>query len=70
MKKYIEHFKNICMWCTLLVLSVYIVSSGLELAIKSLRIIICEPLRGLGYLAVGAFFVVGLFQLIDTYKNA
>lgn len=58
------------MWCTLLVVTVYVVNTCLEVAIKSLHMIVCEPLRAIKHLAVGTLLAVGLFQLIDRYKNA
>jgi len=69
MKKYIEFFKDCCMWLTLLFISVSVVEFFIELAVKALYVIFCQPAKAAALLGLSAFVFIGICQLIDKFRE-
>jgi len=69
MKKYIEFFKNCCMWVTMIVASVALVSFAIKVLVWSLHMILIHPHTAFGYLVVATLAGIGFFQLIDKIRE-
>jgi len=69
MKKYIEFFKNCCMWVTLIVASMAIVSFTIKVCVWALYMIMIHPHTAFGYLAITVLAGIGVFQLIDKVRG-
>jgi|TARA_R110000824_G_scaffold232958_1_gene421138 hypothetical protein len=69
MKDYIEFFKNCCMWATILFVAVSVVEFFIELAVKTMYVIFCQPGRAAGLLVLSAFVFIGICQIIDKFRE-
>ena len=69
MKKYIEFFKDCCMWLTLIFIAVSVVEFFIELAVKALYVMFCEPTKAAALLGLSAFVFIGICQLIDKFRE-
>jgi hypothetical protein len=69
MKKYIEFFKNCCMWVTLIVAAMALVSFAIEVLVWSLHMILIHPHTAFGYLVIATLAGIGVFQLIDKVRG-
>jgi hypothetical protein len=69
MEKYIEFFKNCCMWSVLLVASVLLVNLAIKVCVWVLGIMILVPLQGIGFLIIAALVWIGICQFIDKIKK-
>jgi len=69
MKKYIEFFKDCCMWLTMIFIAVSVVEFFIELAVKTLYVMFCEPTRAAALLGLSAFVFIGICQLIDKIRE-
>ena len=70
MKKYIEFFKNCCMWVTMIVISVALMQLIIKTFVWALGVMILTPLKGLGLLTVAIFAGIGICQLIDEIRES
>ena len=70
MKKYIEFFKNCCMWVTMIVISMALMQLIIKTFVWALGVMILTPLKGLGLLTIAIFAGVGICQLIDEIRES
>ncbi len=69
MKKYIEFFKNICMWVTMIVASMAIVGLAIKVCVWALYMVLIHPHIAFGYLVITVLAGIGVFQLIDKFRE-
>jgi len=69
MKKYIEFFKNCCMWVTMIVASMVLVSFAIKVFVWALSMLLLHPHVAFGYLVIAVLAGIGIFQLIDKIRE-
>ena len=61
--------KNVCMYATLLIVGVLLVSFALKTVFWFLAMMFLDPISALGYLALGTIMVIGVFAAIDKIRE-
>ena len=69
MKKYIEFFKDCCMWVTMIVASMVLVSLAIKVLVWALYMILIHPYDAFGYFVITVLAGIGVFQLIDKVRG-
>jgi len=70
MKKYIEFFKDCCMWVTMIVVSMALVNFAIKIFVWALSLMFLQPAKAGGLLVVAIFAGVGICQLIDKVRES
>ena len=70
MKKYIEFFKNCCMWVTMIVASMALVNFMIKMFVWALGLMLLQPVKAAGLLVIAVLACIGICQLIDKVRES